>query len=121
MYSPTPIKVTKFTITNRAESNSPNYSFLTGSVQAGNDNSAMTTLNNFTNSTTAASASWDLNVTNTKFYKYYKIIINTAKADNYYAQCSNINISATYMTNGTPADYAWASSAASKYIIRYKK
>ena len=103
IYSPTDIKISKFTVWNRA---GYTFAFTGGSVQAsGNGSSWSTIVNSWSNSVTTSNTSWDITVSSSSFYKYYKIIFDTFSNGAYRPQCQEIVITATQQVPTTT--YSW--------------
>ena len=93
-YNPNPLKVTNIAFKNNTAqaSQSPT----SGSVQGSNDNSTWTTITNFTNSETAAGATWNIDLSgNTNFYNYYRLNIDTNYSPNTVAICHELTLTAT--------------------------
>ena len=91
-YSPTPIKVSQLTMTNRNTAET----FTGGTVYGSNDGVNWTSLTTYSNSVTTGGAVWTISLSsNTNFYNYYKI----EAASLYGTNCgfANIGITATQM------------------------
>ena len=92
-YNPKPLKVTLLTMCNRTSAEV----FTGGNIYGSNDNSTWELLTAYTNSTTAASATWNIDLSsNTNYYNYYKIEGTSFTGTN--QGFTNIAITATYQT-----------------------
>lgn len=96
MYNAQPLKVSYFTIKNRAGSGSS--AATAGSVYVSNDGTNYTLLTNFTNSTTGEGLTWTIPVNSTNFYNYYKIVPSAVAISGTWVveQC---DITAVYIAN----------------------
>jgi len=92
-YNPKPINITNIQCKNRTDASG--YTFTSGTVYGSNDNSTYTQLGTFTNSDTAAGATYNIDLSsNAASYLYYKISFSSASTTGVGA---NFNITATYI------------------------
>ena len=97
-YNPTAIKAKKITLTNYIAAYVPTG----GTVQGSNDNSTWTSIKNWTNSTTTAGASWDIDLsTNSNSYKYYKVTVTSVYNSGVYVYLTKCNITASITISTT--------------------
>lgn len=96
MYNPKSLKVSKLSITNNADS--PCLPVVNYAVYGSNDNSTWTELVTGTNTNTTVAGTWNINITTDNYYKYIKFacLSGSPHSSGYYAQVSEVKISATY-------------------------
>jgi len=118
-YNPTPIKVTKLTVTNRYASEGIAYvgAISSGTVYGSNDNSTWTELKTFTNSINTSASNWDIDLSdNTNFYKYYKLDVVTPSS-NYYVCVGKLTITAYLNPENAWQDNVTRYGVCGKFVV----
>lgn len=124
-YNPDALKVSKLTIKNRADSSY--YIPTAGYVEGSNDGSTYTQLTTFTNTTLAAGANWEIDLSsNTNYYNYYKVTFTAEYSSDHtvrhWVNIAELMITATLENSSTVISHAggdYIMPDASKYWLDY--